>query len=52
MTRVLTIITLLFATPAWAESRAMNCNDIITYKYETGFWGTSATCVWMGVGQS
>jgi hypothetical protein len=41
MTRILTIIALLFSTPAWAESRAMHCRGTtldFTYKYEAGFF--------------
>ena len=37
MTRLAIIFSLLFVTPAWAESRAIQCDGVHTYKYETGF---------------
>ena len=40
MTRLALIFSLLFVTPAWAESKAMECPPgRLIYKYETGFWG-------------
>ena len=40
MTRILTIIALMFATPAWAKTKAINCTGFIL-KYETGYFGDS-----------
>lgn len=40
MTRLALIFSLLFVTPAWAESGAMQCGSnvyIDTYKYEANF---------------
>ena len=39
MTRLAIIFSLLFATPAWAESKAIQCGNVYldTYKYETNF---------------
>ena len=39
MTRLAIIFSLLFVTPAWAESKAMNCDRFVTFKYETGSGG-------------